>query len=319
MSIKALKAFHDFEPAVDDFGVAVLRGLSQTPKTLPCKFFYDEVGSQLFEEICDLDEYYPTRTEIGLLKSHAPEIAQMIGGGAHLVEFGSGGSIKVRILIDALDHMSSYVPIDISRDHLVQAAAGLARDHLDVPVVAVCADYTDDMDLPDLGEGPRIGFFPGSTIGNFTPKEAVEFLSNAHDWLLGGGLVIGVDLMKDEVILKAAYDDAKGITAAFNKNILVRCNAELGGTFDLENFEHRATVNHEKGRVEMHLVSTRDQLVRVSGRTFSFRSGETIHTENSHKFTIEGFHALAEEAGFIPARHWVDDRQLFSVHFLEAR
>lgn len=319
MSVKALSAFHDFEPAVEDFGDAVIHGLSQAPKALPCKFFYDEAGSKLFEQICGLEEYYPTRTEIGLLTDHAPEIADLIGDGAHLIEFGSGGSVKVRILIDAFSHLGSYVPIDISRDHLVRAAAELALDHRELPVVAVCADYTEDIVLPDLGDGPRIGFFPGSTIGNFTPPEVVQFLSRAHDWLKGGGLVIGVDLMKNPDILNAAYDDAKGVTAAFNKNILVRCNAELGGAFNLALFDHVARVNLDRGRVEMHLRSTCDQLVTVAGETFAFRCGETIHTENSHKYTIDGFHRLAEAAGFFPLRHWVDPAQLFSVHILEAQ
>ncbi len=314
----ALAAFHDLEPAPEDFRSAVVAGLTNTRKTLPSKFFYDDQGSRLFEEICRIDEYYPTRTEIALLDEHAGEIADYMGDGCHLVEFGSGASVKVRILLNALAEPRSYVPIDISREHLIQSAADLAGDFPDLPVIAVCADYTEPLDFPELGEGRRVGFFPGSTIGNFTHDEAVAFLSTAHDVLRGGGLVIGADLMKDDRILEAAYDDAGGVTAAFNKNILVRCNREIGATFDLDAFDHRATVNRDRGRVEMHLVSNRDQVVSLAGQAIAFREGETIHTENSHKYTREEFRELTERAGFRTLRTWVDEDQLFSVHFLEA-
>ena len=314
-----LTAFHDLEPAEEDFRSAVIAGLSGAPKTLPCKFLYDERGSQLFEEICRLEEYYPTDTEIALLRAHADEIASYVGGGCHLVEFGSGASVKIRILLDALDDLRSYVPIDISRDHLIRSAADLAGEFPQLPVIAVCADYTQSMQFDCLDEGPRVGFFPGSTIGNFTREEAVDFLTNAHELLQGGGLVIGVDLMKDPAILEAAYDDSRGVTAAFNKNILERCNREIGATFDPDTFAHRAVVNEEQGRVEMHLVSRRDQLVTVADRTIPFRAGETIHTENSHKYTLEGFQELSEQAGFRPVKSWMDGEGLFSIHFLEAK
>ncbi|HJP53731.1 MAG: L-histidine N(alpha)-methyltransferase [Nitrospinota bacterium] len=313
-----LAAFHDQEPVQEDFRAAVIKGLTNRRKTLPCKFFYDERGSELFEEICRLDEYYPTRTETALFQQHAGEIAEHMGSGCHLLEFGSGACVKVRILLDALEEPRAYVPIDISRDHLIQSAKGLAQDFPDLPVIAVCADYTEPLVLPNLEEGRRVGFFPGSTIGNFTREEAVAFLNSAHDVLKGGGLVIGIDLMKDDSTLKAAYDDAKGVTAAFNKNILARCNREIGATFDLGAFFHRATVNREKSRVEMHLVSTRDQLVSVAGRSIAFREGETIHTESSHKYTLEEFRDLTEQAGFRTVNTWVDSEGLFSVHFLEA-
>jgi dimethylhistidine N-methyltransferase len=313
-----LAAFHDQEPVQEDFRAAVIKGLTNRRKTLPCKFFYDERGSELFEEICRLDEYYPTRTETALFQQHAGEIAEHMGSGCHLLEFGSGACVKVRILLDALEEPRAYVPIDISRDHLIQSAKGLAQDFPDLPVIAVCADYTEPLVLPNLEEGRRVGFFPGSTIGNFTREEAVAFLNSAHDVLKGGGLVIGIDLMKDDSTLKAAYDDAKGVTAAFNKNILARCNREIRATFDLGAFFHRATVNREKSRVEMHLVSTRDQLVSVAGHSIAFREGETIHTESSHKYTLEEFRDLTEQAGFRTVNTWVDSEGLFSVHFLEA-
>ncbi len=314
-----LAAFHDMEPAEEDFRSAVIAGLSGSPKTLPCKFLYDERGSQLFEEICRLEEYYPTDTEIALLRAHAGEIASCVGDGFHLVEFGSGASVKIRILLDALDELRSYVPIDISRDHLIRSAAELAEEFPELPVIAVCADYTQPMELAGLDEGRRVGFFPGSTIGNFTREEAVDFLTNAHELLQGGGLVIGVDLMKAPAILEAAYDDPGGVTAAFNKNILERCNREIGASFDLDTFAHRAVVNQEQKRVEMHLVSRRDQLVSVAGRAIPFRAGETIHTENSHKYTLEDFRELSEQAGFRPVKSWVDGDGLFSIHYLEVK
>jgi L-histidine Nalpha-methyltransferase len=316
MPLSALEDFHDFEPEEEDFRGDVIEGLSKPDKTLPCKFFYDARGSRLFEEICALDAYYPTRIETGLLERYAGEIADLAGPGCHLIELGSGASIKVRLLIDALVSPRSYVPVDISREHLINAAASTARDHADIDVVAVCADYTKPIDFPELGEGPRIGFFPGSTIGNFTPEDAANFLRQVHDWLLGGSLVIGVDLMKKETLLEAAYNDPKGVTEAFNKNLLVRCNKELGSTFDLDLFEHQAKVNVDQGRVEMHLVSKKDQKVRVCERTFSFAEGETIHTENSYKYTLEQFKDLASQAGFVSQKVWCDPDNLFSIHYL---
>ncbi len=316
MPTNALAAFHDFEPATESFHDAVLTGLSGSPKSLPCKFFYDAEGSRLFERICTLDEYYPTRTETSLLRRHAAEMTSLMGSDCHLIEFGSGASVKARIVLEAMDRPRSYVPVDISRDHLLEAAAGLARRFSHLPVVAVCADYTAALDFPPLGNGRRIGFFPGSTIGNFAPEEAVAFLRRAASWLSGGGLLIGVDLKKDEATLQAAYDDDAGVTAAFNLNLLRRINAELDGGFDLASFLHRAVVNHQYGRVEMHLVSLWSQLVRACGRTFAFAEGETIHTENSYKFTVEEFHDLATRAGFRPERTWTDDAGLFSIHYL---
>lgn len=317
----ALTAFHDYEPEVDDFATAVSDGLSRPQKAIPAKYFYDKRGSVLFDRICELPEYYVTRTEIALLRSKAPTVAALIGPRAHLVEFGSGSSIKVPILLDALERPAAYTAIDISRQHLLQATAALARTRHGLEVAAVCADYTIPFDLPRPKSEPRARpavFFPGSTIGNFDPDEAALFLRNTADLLRphGGAMLVGVDLRKDPAILHAAYNDSQGVTAAFNLNLLVRANRELMGDFDLAAFRHRAYYDAEIGRIEMHLVSSHAQTVRVAGRSFAFAAGETIHTENSYKYTIDGFQSLARRAGFEPARVWTDDRRLFSLHFL---
>ena len=312
----ALDGFHDHD-ADGTFLEDVLHGLSERQKTLPCKYFYDAQGSQLFDRICTLDEYYPTRTEHAILTERRYEIADLAGPGAALVELGSGSSVKVRILLDALDRPAAYIPIDISRAHLLAAAAGLAADHPGLSVVPVCADYTKPFPLPDAAAGRRLGFFPGSTIGNFDPAEARTFLAGVAETLRpGAGLVIGVDLKKDRAILEAAYDDAEGVTAAFNLNLLRRINRELGGDFDLDGFAHEARWNETAGRIEMHLVSRSVQTARVGGRVFTFRAGESIHTENSHKYSLDGFHTLAKAAGWHPVKAWTDDGGLFSVHYL---
>jgi dimethylhistidine N-methyltransferase len=277
----------------------------------------------LFDRICDLAEYYVTRTEIALLRAQAGEIAALIGPRAHLVEFGSGSSIKVPILLDALDRPAAYTAIDISRQHLLQATGALARTRQGLEVTAVCADYTVPFDLPRPKSAPGarpVVFFPGSTIGNFDTSEAVGFLRNTAALLRPhrGTMLVGVDLRKDPAILHAAYNDAQGVTAAFNLNLLVRINRELKGNFDLSAFRHLAFYDAEIGRIEMHLVSSRAQSVRTAGRSFAFVAGETIHTENSYKYSIEGFQDVARRAGFEPVRVWTDDRQLFSLHFLAA-
>lgn len=310
--------FIDLEPHIDDFREAVLEGLGKPQKAIPSKFFYDELGSKLFEEICTLEEYYPTRTELSVLRDHASEIVALTGHDLHLVEYGSGEGVKVRVLIDAMDNPRSYVAIDISKSALLEAAERARQDYPQLPLVSICADYSDDIDLPELGHGEKLGFFPGSTIGNFRPEEAVDFLRHARHTLDGGAMVIGVDLKKDEKILNAAYDDAEGVTAQFNMNLLARINRELDGNFDLSTFKHRAMYNAGEGRVEMHLVSGKKQDVSVGGQPFHFEEGEYIHTENSYKFTVEEFKAIAAEAGFQPATHWVDENNLFSVHYLEA-
>ena len=300
----------------EEFLQAVLRGLSRPHKSIPCKYLYDERGSQLFEEICELPEYYPTRTEVALLRAHRDEIAGLIGGDGTLVELGSGASVKVRILLDAAGAPSTYVPVDISREHLLHASALLAADYPDLTVLPVCADYTTPFELPDL-PGRRSGFFPGSTIGNFPPAEAAAFLARTAALLgPGSGLLLGVDLQKDEGVLLPAYDDASGVTAAFNLNLLARINRELEGTFDLAAFSHEVRYETGAGRVEMHLRSRKDQTAEVAGVPFRFAAGETIHTEDSHKYTIEGFHGLARDAGWSPVKVWSDRDQLFSIHFL---
>jgi dimethylhistidine N-methyltransferase len=315
-----LQGFHDLEPAVEEFRAAVLGGLSGPQKRLPAKFFYDAEGSRLFDGICDLPEYYPTRTEIGILRDNAGEIAGAIGPDATLVEFGSGSSVKIRTLLDALSSLAAYVPIDISRDHLVAAARALAADYEGLAVVPVCADYSGPVVLPpNLPRGRLTGFFPGSTIGNFAPTQAAAFLKQVAKLLgPGSGLLIGVDLQKDAGILHAAYNDSRGVTAEFNINLLARINRELEGDFALDGFDHHACFNAARACIEMHLVSNRHQKATVAGRTFEFQHGETIHTEDSHKYTVESFHALAAAAGWRAETVWTDPDRLFSVHYLVA-
>ncbi|MCG8689774.1 MAG: L-histidine N(alpha)-methyltransferase [Minwuiales bacterium] len=315
-----LEDFHDDGDTADDFRQAVLNGLSQPQKRLPSKFFYDARGSALFDEICTLDEYYPTRTETALLESCGKEIAVLAGPDANLIEFGSGSSVKTRILLDALDRLAAYVPLDISRDHLLAAAKTLAEDYPDIAVTPVCADFVQPLDLPKLaGAGVNLGFFPGSTIGNFRPADAAAFLKNAARSVgPGGAMVIGVDLIKDPATLHAAYNDARDVTAAFNLNLLERINRELDADFDLDGFSHYAPFNPARGCIEMHLVSRRAQKIQIAGETFAFAMGESIHTEDSHKYTIEGFQELARRGGWSPRQVWCDADDLFSVHFLDA-
>jgi L-histidine N-alpha-methyltransferase len=318
----SLVSFIDLKPEMEDFLSAVLDGLSKTQKELPCKFFYDEKGSQLFDQICDLEEYYPTRTEIGILEDRLGEIAEMVGRGAHLVELGSGASVKIRTLLNALPDLAQYTAIDISREFLLSSAETLANDYPDLDVAAVCADYTQDFDLPDpqnRQSSATVAFFPGSTIGNFSPAEAEGFLGRLAKILgRGSGLLIGVDLKKDRSRLHAAYNDAKGITGAFNLNLLARINRELGADFDLGQFRHEAIYDEPFGRIEMHLVSNREQNVSVGNRSFSFKENETIHTENSHKFSIPEFRDLCARAGYKPVASWADPESLFSVHYFTA-
>lgn len=305
--------------ADDDFAAAVHRGFGAQPKAVPAKFFYDRRGSELFEQICELPEYYPTRTEIALLERHAGEIAAAIGGQAALIEFGAGALRKVRLLLDALPDLRAYLPIDISGEHLNANAQTLAADHPGLTVVPVVADFTAAFDLPELPAGARrVGFFPGSSIGNFTPADAKVFLQRAARMLSGGGLLIGVDLVKDPAILHAAYNDAAGVTARFNLNLLHRINAELGGDADIEGFAHYAFYQPQLQRIEMHLVSRRAQAIRVQDRRYDFAAGESIHTENSYKYTLAGFRQLAEQAGFHAKAVWRDPDRLFSLHWLVA-
>lgn len=303
-----------------EFSRALLAGLGAAPKRVPCKYFYDARGSELFDRICVLPEYYITRTECDLLARRAGEFAAHIGPDAELVEFGAGSGRKVRLLLDALVRPRAWLPIDISGAYLARVAAQLDDDYPDVMVRPVTADFSQPFVLPDLTPGARrrVGFFPGSTIGNFAPEAAVRFLGRAARLLKGGGLLVGVDLVKEPALLHAAYNDAAGVTAAFNKNLLARANRELDADFDLSRFHHYAPYNPALGRVEMYLVSAARQRVRVGGQAVAFAEGEAVHTENSHKHTVEGFHALAARAGFTPRAVWRDPEALFSLHWLEA-
>jgi dimethylhistidine N-methyltransferase len=294
----------------------VLAGLSATPKRLPPKYFYDGTGSLLFERITELPEYYPTRTEIQILRERAAKIARLVEPGAALVEFGSGSSKKARIMLRALPKLAAYVPVDICGEMIEQEALDLRPDFPGLEVLPVTADITQNFALPRPAQvaPARVGFFPGSTIGNFEPHEAAAFLRNAGR-ILGAGatLIVGADLIKPVDILNAAYNDAAGVTAKFNLNLLVRINRELGGTFKLDTFEHHAFYDRERHCIEMHLVSLKRGKVQVAGETVEFRAGETIHTENSYKYSIESLGALARGAGWQPAAVWTDERKYFSI------
>ena len=310
--------FHDHAAEEESFLDAVLEGLSRAEKAVPCRFLYDERGSALFDEICELAEYYPTRTETAILQACAPEVARRAGPAAQLIELGSGSSIKVRILLDAFEAPAAYVAVDVSREHLKRAAARLAADFPGLEVVAVCADYGAPFPLPELGGGGRrVAFFPGSTIGNLEPEAALAFL---RLWArrLGpdAAMLVGVDLKKDPGLLHAAYDDCEGVTAAFSLNLLARANRELAADFDLGGFRHEARYDQGKGRIEIHLRSLKDQSVRLGGQGFAFARGERMHVEHSYKYGIEQFQVLALEAGFEPAAVFTDDARLFSVHYL---
>lgn len=310
----------DLAPTQESFRDAVIAGLSRNPKAVPCKFLYDARGSALFEQICELPEYYPTRTERRILSRHADEIASLAGPDAQLIELGSGASAKTGILLDAMQP-SAYVPVDISAEQLSGAAQALAARYPRVEIVAVCADYTADDFVPALpwSAGRRVAFFPGSTIGNLEPEEAERFLARCAAIVgRGGGMIVGVDLKKDAAILNAAYDDAAGVTAAFNLNLLARMNRELAGTFDLSRFAHDAFYAEAAGRIEIYIRSLEPQLVRVAGRAIPFGAGERLHTEYSYKYDIDGFQRLAARAGFRPVRVWTDSDRLFSVHYLRA-
>ncbi len=316
--------FHDFHPDLGDFRKEVFTGLDATPKRIPPKFFYDQRGSRLFEKICELPEYYPTRAETAILLDHAAEIVNLINaaspGDSILIEYGSGSGRKTRILLDALGGRGVYVPIDISKQHLLESAAEPAAAYPRLRVVAVCADYSKSFSLPlnlsSPGRG-RVAFFPGSTIGNLDPAEAVAFLKQIVKLVgPGGALLLGVDLKKDPAVLHAAYNDAAGVTAEFNLNLLQRMNRELSADFDLAAFRHRAFYNEPPGRVEMHLESLCDQAVQIGDRSIVFREGETVHTENSYKYSVGETHRLAAKAGFRPTATWTDADRLFSVHYL---
>ena len=303
------------------FAREAIGDLSQRPKRLSPKYFYDATGSELFEAITRLPEYYPTRTELSILRDRGSDIAALIPEGAALIEFGAGATTKVRLLLENCA-ISAYVPVDISGDFLQGQANALRRDFPGLAVYPVAADFTAPFALPNvitLAGMPKVGFFPGSTLGNFEPHEACAFLRSARE-ILGkdSQMIIGVDLEKDERVLYDAYNDAAGVTARFNLNVLVRINRELGGNFDLSAFTHRAIYNRERHRIEMHLISKKSQSVRLLGTNFAFRAGESIHTESSYKYSIDRFAALARGSGWTPRASWTDKAGMFSVHALVA-
>jgi dimethylhistidine N-methyltransferase len=297
----------------------VIAGLSRARKRLPSKYFYDAAGSALFDRITELPEYYPTRTELGILRRHAGAMAARCGSGCLLIEPGAGSLMKVRLVLEHLDTPAGFVPIDVSGEHLHAAAAGLAEDYPALSITPVVADFAADFGVPDLPAARRVVYFPGSTIGNFDPADADALLMRFARLVgPGGGLLLGVDLRKDATILEPAYDDAAGVTAAFNRNLLVRINRELDGDFDVDRFMHRAFYNRERSRVEMHLVSETDQRVRVGSRSFAFRAGESIHTENSYKYDVRELAARAEACGLRLDEVWTDPRDYFATLYFTA-
>ena len=314
----AAVAFHDLLPAQAGMREEICAGLRKARKEISPKYFYDPRGCELFEAICHLPEYYPTRTELAIMQKHAAAMAAALGHGATLIEIGCGNSEKTRALLDELAPRV-FVAVDIAREQLEASCSRLATDFPQMKVVAVRADFAGAFDLPvtELGGTRRILYFPGSTIGNFTPDEARAFLAR---WVPalgpGGGALIGVDLKKDAAVLDAAYDDAQGVTAQFNLNVLTHINRALGADFDVTRFRHRARYVPAQGRIEMHLESLTAQRVTIGAQVFDFRAGETIHTENSYKYSIDEFRALARDAGYEPRSCWSDDASLFAVHEL---
>jgi dimethylhistidine N-methyltransferase len=301
-----------------DFLADVIAGLSSNPRTLPCKYFYDERGAALFQKICELPEYYITRTEIDILDRNRAEIASQIGANTELIGLGTGAGTKTRILIEALKDPAVYIPVDISEKQLRESTALFQEIFPDLEILPVCADYLQPVALPSPNRkaARNVVYFPGSTIGNFEPNEALGFLRRiANICHRDGGLLIGVDLKKDQLVLEAAYNDGAGVTAQFNLNLLDRLNRELGADFDLDQWRHRAIYNSSAGRIEMHLISEIDQFVHLDEHKFHFRRGEKIITEYSYKYAPEEFAALADKAGFEFVRMWTDDRRLFGVFY----
>lgn len=298
----------------------VIMGLSRAQKTLPAKLLYDKKGSEIFEQICILPSYYPTRTEKKILIENVAEMASLIGDDVMIIEPGSGSAEKVRILLHELRGNKSYVPIEISKEILLRTSHELIEEFPGMGLYPVCADFTKSLSLPlTVGSRPgkKVVFFPGSTIGNLDPDEAKSFLKEASDLVSGGGILIGVDMKKNPEILRNAYNDPEGVTAAFNLNLLQRLNRDLDATFDLKNFRHEAIYNEKLGRIEMHLISCLPQLVRVNQTVFRFREGETIHTENSYKYSIAEFTDLGQKAGLTLRKSWQDKENLFSVYYFE--
>lgn len=312
----------DIAPEREEFAREVVEGLSRPNKSLPCKYFYDERGAALFEEICGVEEYYLTDADLEIMERHAAEMGDFVGPGAFLVEYGSGSGLKTRHLLEHLHSPTAYVPVDISREQLARTAESLAEDFPHIRVLPVCTDYTTPFTLPRIDPAPTrsVAFFPGSTIGNFEIAAAEKFLRHiARTCGAGGGLIIGVDLKKDPGILEAAYNDFRGVTAAFNLNLLARINRELDGNFDLENFSHVAIFNDQHSRIEMHLESRVEQAATVAGKRFEFGAGERICTEYSYKYDPAHFAAMAGRAGFEVEKVWTDRAERFSVQYLRVR
>jgi len=310
---------NDFKPERDRFHDEVLDGLRKSQKELPSKYFYDERGSYLYERICNLDEYYLPRTEVAIMETHITEIVELLGPNACLIEYGCGNCAKTRILLDHLPTPSAFVPIDICREQLLCVVEELAACYSGLEVLPVCADYTTSFELPapKRSSDRTVVYFPGSTIGNFDPIPARNFLEHVAGVCgLGDALLIGIDLKKDSVVLHCAYNDRQGITAAFNLNLLERINRELNGDFQIEQFQHYAFYNPGESRVEMHLISLRDQIVHLDDVSIPFTEGESIWTESSHKFSLDDFERMATAAGFKVERVWCDERQWFSVLYL---
>lgn len=311
--------FYELHAQKDTMSAEVHAGLSLPQKALPPKYFYDSKGSELFDAITKLPEYYLTRTELLLLRTHIKEIAELLGRGGTLIELGSGSSEKIRLLLDEACP-DRYAPMDISRQHLIRSTRRLADDFPWLEIHAFCADYTRFCNFPDFGWCRYNAFFPGSSIGNFNPVQATSFLCQVHRLVrAGGGLLIGVDLKKDRVTLERAYNDSQKITAEFNLNVLSHINRNLDANFNPEKFSHKANYNADNGRIEMHLHCLEDHSVTIEGKNYRFMSGETIHTENSYKYSTDEFHGLATQAGFHPVKTWVDENSLFSIHYLLAR
>jgi len=306
----------DAETVNEEFLNDVIVGLAHSPKRLPCKYFYDERGSQLFDQICELPEYYLTRTEQAIMNDHAAEMAEQLGESVMLVEFGSGSSQKSRVLIENLISPAAYVPIDISREHLLKTAEDLRERYSDLEIIPIVADFTEPLTLPkskNLASHAAV-YFPGSTIGNFTQQGAEKLLKSIAS-MLGeeGGLLIGIDLQKESSIIHAAYNDSAQVTDEFNLNLLQRANRELDADFEMDSFSHKAVYNPDDGRVEISIVSDVEQEVSIADETFEFEKGEEIHTEFSHKYTIEGFAEMAARAGFALHKSWTDDNEMVAV------
>ncbi|MEY4751875.1 MAG: hypothetical protein RIQ60_4089 [Pseudomonadota bacterium] len=321
-AMPAPAARRDADAARQDFARDLHRCLAESPHQISPKYFYDAAGSALFDQICALPEYYPTRTEITLLQRHASDMARQIGAGVELIEFGAGSLTKVRLLLHALIDQglapARFWPVDISAEHLLAQCQRLRVELPGVQIEPLVGDFTRDLPLPARDAARRVGYFPGSSIGNFTPNEALAFLGRSAGLLHGGGLLIGIDLVKDPAVLHAAYNDAQGVTAAFNLNLLMRARRELGCEFAADGFWHHATYNPLLSRIEMHLVSRRAQVVQLQGERYALGAGVTLHTENSYKYTVAGFQALAHQAGYTPGTCWLDEREWFCVMWLQA-